>query len=151
MSGTSELTKQLLQKHIKSLFEYLTPLLPMANFPMVKFFVEDAWQTNIPHEIQTEIRTQSDIKAATEIYWQHLNMDYQDFPDNLKHFRTFLSNARKHHLDSCYHLWITPEELMKKFNHNNLSDAVPIKGFMSIKKNHEVSDCLDMVFLQFKW
>lgn len=139
MSGTSELTKQLLQKHMKSLFEYLTPWLPMANFPMVKFFVENAWQANIPQEIQTEIQTQSDIKAATEIYWQHLNVDYKDLPDNFEHFRTFLSNAKKHHLDSSNNIWITPEELMKKFS-NNYSDAPPIKGFMSIKKHHEVSE-----------
>lgn len=150
MSGTGELTKQLLQKYIKSLFEYLTPLLPMANFPMVKFFVDDAWQTNIPHDIQKEIRTQSDIKLATEIYWQHLNIDYQNVPDNFKHFRTFLSIAKKHHLDSCNNIWITPEELMKKFNNNNHSDAPPIKGFMSVKKNHEVSDCVDKALIQCK-
>lgn len=148
MSGTGELTKQLLQKHIKCVFEYLKPLLPMANFPMVKFFVKDGWQTYIPQEIQTEIRTQSDIKAATEIYWQHLNMDH-DLQDNFKHFRTFLSNAKKCHLDSCNNIWIAPDELMKKFN-DNYSDAPPIKGFMSAKKNHEVSGCVDKASLQLK-
>lgn len=150
MSATSELTKHLLQKHIKSLFEYLTPLLPMVNFPMVKFFVKNAWQTNIPKDIQTEIQTQSDIKAATEIFWQHLNMDYTDFPENFKHFHTFLSMAKKHHLDSCNNIWTTPEELMMKLNDNNHSYAPPIKGFMSVKKNHEVTDCLDLKPFQFK-
>lgn len=139
MTGTGELTIHILQKHVKSVLEYLTPLLPMVNFPMVKFFVGQAWHTNIPMEIRQEIKTQSDIEEATDIYWKHLNADHDHATEKFKSFRSFLINTRKHHLDSLIDVWTTPDELLKKFN-NSSADAPPIKGFMSIKKNHEVND-----------
>lgn len=138
MSAASELTIQLLLKRVKSVFDYLTPFLPLANFPMVNFFIGKAWQMNIPKEIQEEIQTQTDIEEATEIYWQHLhakNCDYSS--EKFKHFRSFLSNTKTFHLDNFNDVWTTPEDLFEIFN-NNLVEAPPIKGFMSIKKNHEV-------------
>lgn len=140
MSATIEITTQLLQNHIRNTMEKLTPLLQMANAPMVKYFTEQLWKNNIPAEIQREIQTIDDINEAVEIYWQHLNADPCENAtiDKFKHFRSFLTSAKQFHLDDLDDVWVSPEKLKQIFD-NERSKTLPIKGFMSVKKNHEVS------------
>lgn len=134
-----EISVQLLQQRIRSTMERLMPLLGMANAPMVKFFTENLWKTHIPAEVQQEIQTTADIQSAIDIYWTHLHDDSkQSTNDQFKHFRGFLSSMRQYHLESLQDVWITPDQLKHIFDAQR-SNPLPIKGFMSTKKNHEVS------------
>lgn len=136
-----EITTQLIQYHIRNTMEYLTPLLSMANAPMVTYLTENLWKTHIPQEIQDEIQTTSDIKSAADIFWNHLNTDQNDCTtnDQFKHFRSFLRKNTEFYLDNLQDVWITPEQLKYKFN-TQRPNPLPICGFMSTKKNHEVSN-----------
>lgn len=135
--GTT-VTAQLIQNHIRNTFERLVPLLGIANAPMVKYFTEKLWTTHVPAEIQHEIQTTKDIKDAVEIYWKHLDAEQWDsVNDKFKHFRAFLSTARQHHLDNLEDVWVTPENLMQILDAHHRT-TLPIQGFMSLKKNHEV-------------
>lgn len=142
MGATREVTIQLLQSHIQKTLERLVPFLGMANGPMVTYFTNQLWKTHVPTEIQREIQTPSDIKSAVDIYWQHLDEDFNHKNENgkFKHFLSFLSNAKGHHLDNLDDVWITPEQLRQIFD-NQRTTPLPIKGFMNTKKNHEVN-CL---------
>lgn len=141
MGATIEVTAQLLQNHIRNTLEKLTPLLAMANAPMVTYFTEQLWKTHVPAGIQQEIQTKEDINDAVEIYWQHLNVDHDAenvVNDKFKHFRAFLTNAKRFHLDNLDDVWVSPEKLKQIFD-TQRRQTLPIKGFMSVKKNHEVS------------
>lgn len=135
-----DVTKQLLQHHIRNTMEYLMPLLQMANAPMVTYFTENLWKTHIPKEIQTEIQTTDDIKSAIDIFWSHVNADQSDCGRNerFKHFRAFLWKNHQFHLDNLQDVWITPEQLKYAFNAKR-TNPLAIRGFMSTKKNHEVN------------
>lgn len=139
-AASMEVTKQLLQHHIRTTMEYLMPLLGMANAPMVTYFTENLWKTHIPKEIQMEIQTTSDIKSAIDIFWTHLNSDQSDREknDQFKHFRAFLWKNQQFHLDNLQDVWTTPEQLKYTFN-TKRTNPLPICGFMSPKKNHEVN------------
>lgn len=134
-----EVTVQLLQNHLRNTMERLMPLLSFANAPMVKFLTENLWEQMIPHEIQQEIQTPSDIQSAVEIFWSHLNEESfnNNNNDKFKHFRAFLANNHQSHLDNLRDAWITPEKLKQIFD-TQRNSPLPIKGFMSTKKNHEV-------------
>lgn len=136
MGATIEITTQLLQNRIQNTLEKLSSMLPMANAPMVKYFTDEFWKTYIPKEIQQEVQTKDDIKDALDIYWQHLDSAPHD-NDKFRHFRAFLLDCRKHHLDRFEDVWITPETLKHIFD-TKRTNPLPIKGFMSTKKNHEV-------------
>lgn len=140
MSATIDVTAQLLQNHIRKTLEKLTPLLAMANAPLITYFTEQLWKKHIPIEIQREIQTKDDINDAVEIYWQHLDANHSDQADNdrFKHFRAFLNDTRMLHLDHLNNVWISADKLMQIFD-SGRSKTLPIEGFMSIKKNHEVS------------
>lgn len=140
-AAAMEITTQLLQHHIRNTMEYLVPLLGMANAPMVTYFTENLWKTRIPKEIQDEIQTTSDIKSAIDKFWTHLNTDQNDHAtnDQFKHFRAFLWKNRQFHLDNLQNVWITPEQLKYTFNTQRIN-PLPIRGFMSTKKNHEVKE-----------
>lgn len=139
MSGTIEITTQLLQNHIRNTLDKLCPLLNLANAPMVKFFNENLWKTHVPNEIQQEIQTTADINEAVEIYWKQLDIEENNIEvnDKFKHFRAFLNSTKQYHLDSFQDVWITPEKLNEIFD-NQRNTPLAIKGFMSTKKNHEV-------------
>lgn len=147
-TAAMEITTQLLQHHIRNTMEYLMPLLSMANAPMVTYITENLWKSRIPKEIQDEIQTSSDINSAIDIFWTHLDANQNDgVPnDQFKHFRTFLWKNRQFHLDHLQDVWITPEQLKYTFNTQRTS-PLPIRGFMSTKKNHEVFNR----FLHFHW
>lgn len=134
-----EITVQLLQNHIRNTMERLVPLLVIANAPMVSFLTENLWKKLVPEDVQREIQTPSDIKSAVDIFWTHLDEDAnnRENSDRFKHFRAFLSNTRQNHLDNLHDVWITPEKLMQIFD-TQRNSPLPIKGFMSTKKNHEV-------------
>lgn len=138
-AAAMEITAQLIQHHIRNTMEYLTPLLGMANAPMVNFLTENLWKTHIPKEIRGEIQTTSDIQSAIDIFWHHLHTDQNvnTAKDQFNHFRTFLWKNREFHLDNLQDVWITPEQLKNQFNAQR-SNPLPIRGFMSTKKNHEV-------------
>lgn len=140
-SASMEVTKQLLQHHIRSAMDYLMPLLAMANAPMVTYFTENLWKIHIPNEIQAEIQTKSDIKSAIDIFWTHLDDTHQSdcgTGDKFMHFRAFLRNNRQFHLDKLQDVWITPEQLKCTLDAKR-ANPLPIRGFMSTKKNHEVT------------
>lgn len=141
MGATLEVTTLLLQNHIRNTLDKLTPLLAMANAPMVKYFTEQLWKTHIPEEIQREIQTKDDIRDALEIYWQHLDIDSNENPanDKFKNFRAFLANAKNFHLDNLDDVWVSPEKLKQIFD-GERNSSLSIKGFMSMKKNHEVRE-----------
>lgn len=137
---TMEVTVQLLQNHLRTTMERLTPLLGLANAPMVKFLTENLWKKMVPMEIQHEIQTPSDIQSAIDIFWTHLNEDsfHNDNMDQFKYFHAFLKNNQQNHLDNLCDVWITPEKLKQIFD-TQRNQPLPIKGFMSTKKNHEVN------------
>lgn len=139
MGATIEVTTQLLQNHIRNTLEKLTPLLAMANAPMVTYFTEQLWDTHIPAEIRQEIQTNDDINDAIDIYWQHLSTDNCSTVENdkFKHFRSFLAGSKQFHLDNFEDVWVSPEKLKQIFD-TQRSRTLPIQGFMSVKKNHEV-------------
>lgn len=141
MGATREVTVQFLRNQIGKTVEQLMPILGMANAPMVTYFTHQLWKTYVPTEIQQEIQTTTDIKSAVDIYWQHLNEDFNHCESNskFKHFRAFLSNAKQYHLDNMEDMWITPDQLRKIFD-NQRTNPLPIKGFMNTKKNHEVNE-----------
>lgn len=152
MGATIEVTAQLLQNHIRYTLEKLTPLLAMANAPMITYFTEQLWKTHVPAEIQQEIQTKDDINDAVEIYWQHLNVEHDGenvHNDKFKHFRTFLTDAKRFNLDNLNDVWVSPEKLKQIFDAQH-SKTLPIKGFMSVKKNHEVSVRFIILFLSTK-
>lgn len=139
-----EITKHLLQHHIRNTMEYLVPLLGMANAPMVTYFTENHWKTHIPKEIQAEMQSESDIKSAIDIFWMHLSDVHQSdcgTNDQFKHFREFLMKNRQFHLDHLQDVWITPEHLNDLLNAKR-TNPLPIRGFMSTKKNHEVKSVI---------
>lgn len=138
-----EVTTQLIQHHIRNTMEYLRPILGMANAPMVTYLTENLWRTHIPMEIQEEIRTTSDIQTAVDIFWNHLNTDQRDCAttDQLKHFRAFLRKNTEFYLDNLRGVWITPEQLKCAFD-TQRANPLPIHGFMSTKKNHEVKQVI---------
>lgn len=138
-AAAMEITAQLIQHHIRTTIEYLTPLLGMANAPMVTYLTENLWKTHIPKEIRDEIQTTSDVQSAVDIFWHHLHTDQSDCTpnDQFNQFRTFLRKNREFHLDNLRDVWITPEQLKQKFD-TQRSNPLPIRGFMSTKKNHEV-------------
>lgn len=147
-AAAMEITTQLIQHNIRNTMEYLTPLLGMANAPMVTYLTENLWKTHIPKEIQDEIHTTSDIKSAIDIFWNHLNADKSGdcmTNDQFKHFRAFLRKNGEFHLDNLQDVWITPEQLKYSFNAQR-SNPLPIHGFMSTKKNHEVREEGHLVF-----
>lgn len=145
MGATVEITAPLIQNHIRKAFECLSPLLSFANAPAVTFFTKRLWRTHVPAEIQREIQTIDDINDAVEIYWKHLDLEQSDVipNDRFKHFRKFLSNVRRHHLDNFEDVWITPEKFKQILDaHHRIT--LPIEGFMSQKKNHEVRAAMAM-------
>lgn len=146
-----EVTAQLIQNHLRTTMERLMPLLSFANAPMVKFLTENLWEHMIPPEIQHEIETPSDIQSAVDIFWSHLNEESfnKDKSDKFKHFRAFLANNRQNHLDNLRDVWITPEKLKQIFD-TQRSSPLPIKGFMSTKKNHEVIQFLSVKYQIFQ-
>lgn len=141
MGAIREVSIQLLQQNILKTLDRLVPLLSMANAPMVTYFTHQLWKTHIPIEIQQEIQTTSDIQSAVDIYWQHLNNDFNHLENNdkFKHFRSFLANTKQYHLDNLDDIWTTPDQLQQIFN-NQRTSPLPIKGFMNTKKNHEVNE-----------
>lgn len=147
-----EITAQLIQHHIRNTMEYLTPLLAMANAPMVTYLTKNLWKTHIPKEIQDEIQTKSDIQSAVDIFWHHLHADHSDCTtnDQFDHFRAFLRKNREFHLDNLQDVWITPEQLNHVFN-TQRSNPLPIRGFMSMKKNHEVFCLFFFIFTFSRW
>lgn len=150
MGATVEITAQLIQNHIRTVFECLGPLLGMANAPMVTYFTNKLWNTHVPVEIQREIQTTDDINEAVEIYWKHLDAEQIDpvANDRFKHFRAFLTRARRHHLDYFDDVWVTPEKLKQILDAHHRT-TLPIGGFMSEKKNHEVRAVIGGYFLGF--
>lgn len=145
---TIEVTIQMLQKQMRCMLDYLNPLLPMANSPMVSYLTNNLWKQAIPVEIQHEIRTNADIERAMDIYWKQFNdksIDSSDDVNDFKHFRAFLTNASKYRVDNFRNLWISPEELKKNLD-SDVSEAQLMKGFMSTKKNHEVCDLDEIDF-----
>lgn len=143
-----EVTTQLIQHHIRNTMEYLRPILGMANAPMVTYLTENLWKTHIPMEIQDEIRTTADIQTAVDIFWNHLKTDQSDCAttDQLKHFRTFLRRNTEFYLDNLRGVWITPEQLKCAFD-TQRANPLPIHGFMSTKKNHEVKQVVCASFI----
>lgn len=141
-TAAMEITTQLLQHHIRNTMDYLMPLLGMANAPMVTYLTENLWKTHVPREIQHEIKTTSDIQLAVDIFWNHLNVDQRNScreNDQFKHFSAFLNKNRQFHLDNLQDIWITPDQLKYNFNAQR-ANPIPIHGFMSLKKNHEVNE-----------
>lgn len=136
-----EITTQLLQHYVRSTMEHLVPLLAMANAPMVTYFTENLWKNRLPKEIQDEIQSTDDIESAVDIFWTHLDVNQcnkHGGDDRFKNFRAFLMKNRQFHLDNAQDLWITPEQLKSTFNMQR-TNPLPIHGFMSTKKNHEVN------------
>lgn len=134
-----------LQKHLQETLDFLTPYLPMANDHMVTYLTANLWEKHIPPEIREEIRTESDICKAIEMYWTHLEAN-ECWTGNtdFEHFRGFLLNAKHFYLDRFTDVWITPDELNRMLNCNN-SENTLIKGFMNEKKNYEVK------YFEFCW
>lgn len=125
---------------ITATLDYLNPLLSMANCHMVTYLTHNLWKEYIPKEIQREIQSKDDLERATDIYWMHLRNTENDFSaaDEFKYFRTFLAGSNQHCIDSLTDVWISPDQLKEKLR-CKVDDALPIKGFMSTKKTHEVS------------
>lgn len=139
MCATMEVTTQILQNCIRNTLEHLTPLLGMANAPMVSFLTENLWKRHVPAEIQKEIQIPSDIESAVNIFWTHLNENQNNAEnsDKLENFRAFLSKNKQFQLDSHPDIWISPQRLRQILD-TQRSHPLPMKGFMSHKKNHEV-------------
>lgn len=148
MCATIEITTQILQNHIRSTLEYLTPLLGMANAPMVSYITDNLWKKHVPMEIQQEIQISSDIESAVNIFWTHLNeiQNTEESADKFKHFRAFLSSNKQYQLDSHPDIWISPQRLKQILDSQR--NYLPMKGFMSHKKNHEVHSLLKIKMMK---
>lgn len=142
MCTVAEVTIPLLQKHLKATLDFLTPFLPMANSHMVTYLTDNLWKRNISLEIQQEIQSEADIRDAIDIFWNHLDANHNsaaiDETDKFQYFRKFLSNSKQCYLDRLTDVWITPDELNQQLNKDS-KNVVTVRGFMSSKKNHEVS------------
>lgn len=47
--------RQNIKNCLKSITEYLTPLLPLANAHMVEFFTEDHWNNLVPKHMRSDL------------------------------------------------------------------------------------------------
>lgn len=135
-----EVTIPLLRHHLKATVDFLKPFLPVLDGHMTRFLSERLWQKHIPHEIQREIRTETDAREAIEIYRDHLSSQFDSSrsTDKYTHFRTHLWNTKQYYLDRFTDIWIEPNELSEKLkSRSDTKRSHP--GFMPDKKHHEVN------------
>lgn len=138
-------TSQMVRNHLDKCWRFLMPFLPMANCHMVTFITNKLYEKYVPLAIKDEMKSMSHIDAAMEIYWNHLNeKENESNIDGFDCLRKHLAEMREHTLDRIDDVWITPDELQTAIG-CKASDLLNVKGFMSEKKNHEVSSA------EFAW
>lgn len=135
----SSLSVDLIQHHLDRCLVFLLPYHSMLNDHLTSYFTSDLWSKNVSRNVQSEIKSSSHAKTAKNIFWQQL----EEKTDSGKHegfngFREFISDARKHSIDSLKELWLTPEQY-KSQGHGEVNGTKTIGGFMNQKKHHEVN------------
>lgn len=132
-------SSDLVRFHLDKCWRFLTPLLPMANCNMVTYITHKLYEKHVPMTIQNEIKSQTHIEQAIDIYFNQLNRgaDVTQMT-SFQHFQTHLADIRNHTLDKIENIWIGPDELKTAIGSKPKS-SLNIKGSMSKKKKHEVS------------
>lgn len=110
----------------------------MANCHIVTFITGKLFEKHVPLPIQREIKSLQDMENAMHIYWNHMQADETEAV-GFEHLRRYLADMRCHTLDKIDNVWIKPDEL-KSIIGSERNELLNIKGFMSEKKNHEVSE-----------
>lgn len=139
---TARVTVHCVQQHLDKLIQYLNPYSSLANTAMINFIVDDLWTKEVPKSIQHEINSEEAAHEAVNIFWQiHNESSTATVADDKYHnYRLYLEKSRAHHLDAMPNLWITPEVLKQQLSSDSLDNGLTVKGHMSDKKMHEVSE-----------
>uniref|UniRef100_A0A6P7G621 Methyltransferase-like protein 25 n=1 Tax=Diabrotica virgifera virgifera TaxID=50390 RepID=A0A6P7G621_DIAVI len=122
---------RVLKDHIKQLTDYLEPFLPLANFHMVDYFINNAFVKYIPIKIQEDIQKIGYKEAVSCIF----NDNYTDLP-NLGIFNDKSKKFTLKNIKICLKI----DDLQEKLQSLGCSDPTRLKLdiFMTSKKSHEV-------------
>lgn len=135
-----EVSSEVVRGHLHRCLQFLRPFLPMANSHMVTFITDKLYEKYVPLSIRNEIGSATQIDQAMEIYWNQLNTKVDAAETNeFRCLQKHLDDVRSHTLDGIDGVWIEPNELQAIIGCKT-KDAVVIKGYMTEKKNYEVSD-----------
>ncbi|CAH1280917.1 unnamed protein product [Diabrotica balteata] len=124
-------TTRVLKDHIKQLTDYLEPFLPLANFHMVDYFINNAFVKYIPIKIQEDIQQIGYKEVVSCIF----NDNYTELP-NLGIFNKKSKQFTLKNMEVCLKI----DDLQEKLQSLGCSDPIRLKLdiFMTSKKSHEV-------------
>lgn len=137
---TSKITAELVKRRLCASINFLRPHYALVNDHLVNCLSESQWQKHVSNEIKDEIRSVDDVKQAIEIYWDQMSGEKKSDENIFPNFRKFLSECRAHTIEPMNELWISPDALKRQFGADG-DECVNVRGFMTEKKNHEVSFC----------
>lgn len=110
----------------------------MANCDIVTFITHKLYEKHVPMAIRNEVKSQTHIEEAMNIYFNHLNDEAEVAQiAGFENFQKHLADMRHHTLDKIDNIWMRADELKTAIG-SETNDLLYIKAFMSEKKNHEV-------------
>lgn len=133
------MSSEIVRNRLEKCLRFLRPFLPMTNCHMVTFITDKLYEKHVPSAIQREMKSLQHIDEAMDVYWNHLNEKAEETKiAGFENLQKYLADMRCHSLDKIDNVWITSDELKMAIGCKT-NDLLTIKGFMSEKKNHEVS------------
>lgn len=123
----------IVKEHIEELIKYLQPLLPLANFHMVDYFIEkNPLQTFFGEDILNEIK-EVGIKETVHSIFKD---DYSGLPC----LKKYVDKSKTFMLKNCPHVCYPIDDFHKKLSNIGDGDflSLHMNVFMSYKKSHEV-------------
>lgn len=142
--ATTEVSVQLLQSRLDKVLKFIKSYSGMSECLLRSFFTEDLWTQHLPIEIRQELNTVENVHTAIELYWEQFNAGFSnevlgERSRGLLNYCNYLTEAQEHTLEKMPDLWLSPEQLRARFGHTEESNKLNLNGFMSQKKQHEVS------------
>lgn len=114
---------------------------------MVNYLTDDHWKAFIPQNIQNEIQTKENIEEAIDVFWNDVGT--RDKLSKYTNFVEFLEEGRKFTFDHLTNTWIDDIRVRDILSEIGClvdsEECLNIKAFMTEKKNHEVSNLINIL------
>lgn len=130
----------ILEQRLEKVVGFITPYLRFINCHMVNYFTDNHWENYISPELRVEVARVGQIgELAAKLMKNGFEADVQSrYPALARLMQATKAHSLSDMPDVCLSLDKFRNLIVSK-DESRLQESLPIKEFMSPKKNHEVS------------